>query len=48
MCPLIVAHSTCVGLQFVDVDRAIAEEVVSASKVTLERGSELEAVLVPA
>lgn len=48
MRPLIVAHSARVSLQLVDVDRAIAQEVVGASKVTLEGGGELEEVLVPA
>jgi hypothetical protein len=46
MTPLVVANVTRVSLQFFDVERAVAQELVSPSEVTLQRRREFEAILI--
>jgi len=46
MTPLVIAYVTRVSLQFFDVKRAVAQELVGPSEVTLQRGREFEAILI--
>jgi hypothetical protein len=46
MTPLVIAYVTRVSLQFFDVERAVAQELVGPSEVTLQRGREFEAILI--